>query len=67
MADTTDLWRSRPMTDRITHSCVCELLTTAHVPDERAVATLMPSADLLDRAQAGWERFLSTFEAASNE
>ncbi|MCX5376037.1 hypothetical protein [Streptomyces sp. NBC_00091] len=30
-------------------------------------ATITPSADLLDRALAGWERFLSTFEAASDE
>lgn len=26
-----------------------------------------PSADLLDRALVGWERFLSTFERASDE
>ncbi|WP_185899737.1 hypothetical protein [Streptomyces sp. WAC07061] len=29
--------------------------------------TIAPSADLLDRALAGWERFLSTFEAVSDE
>ncbi|MGE7391822.1 hypothetical protein ACQKM2_40785 [Streptomyces sp. NPDC004126] len=55
------------MTDRITHSCVCEVLMTAHAPAERVAATLAPSTDLLDRALAGWERFLSTFEAASDE
>ncbi|GAA3382100.1 MULTISPECIES: hypothetical protein [Streptomyces] len=49
------------MTDLITHNCICE------VPIERVPATFGPSADLLDRATAGWERFLSTFEAASDE
>ncbi|WP_260618381.1 MULTISPECIES: hypothetical protein [Streptomyces] len=35
---------------------------------QKAVAaTVTPSADLLDRALAGWERFLISFEAASNE
>ncbi|MEU9039868.1 hypothetical protein AB0D45_33870 [Streptomyces sp. NPDC048352] len=29
--------------------------------------TIAPSTDLLDRAQAGCERFLSTFEAACDE
>ncbi|MEU3317473.1 hypothetical protein ABZ743_33050 [Streptomyces sp. NPDC006662] len=53
------------MDERITHSCVCEVLKTAHVPVERAAAE--PSSDLLDRAQVGWEHFLSTFEAVSDE
>ncbi|MGE7389325.1 hypothetical protein ACQKM2_28020 [Streptomyces sp. NPDC004126] len=30
-------------------------------------AVITPSADLLDRALAGWERFLDTFEAESDE
>ncbi|WP_405981047.1 hypothetical protein [Streptomyces sp. NBC_00158] len=49
------------MTDLITHSCICD------VPVERVAATFEPSADLMDRALAGWERFLSTFEVASDE
>lgn len=36
-------------------------------PSARAVAAVEPSAELLDRALAGWERFLATFEAASDE
>ncbi|MCX5378801.1 hypothetical protein [Streptomyces sp. NBC_00091] len=57
------------MTDRITHSCICEMLgiETANVPVERVAARFEPSTGLLDRAQAGWERFLDTFEGASNE
>ncbi|MEU9718315.1 hypothetical protein [Streptomyces sp. NPDC047976] len=30
-------------------------------------AVIAPSAVLLDRAVAGWERFLGTFEVASDE
>ncbi|EFL14712.1 predicted protein [Streptomyces sp. C] len=33
----------------------------------RAAGAIEPSADLLTRAQAGWERFLISFEAASDE
>ncbi|MEU8776067.1 hypothetical protein [Streptomyces sp. NPDC048606] len=55
------------MTDRITHSCVCEVPRTAEVPFKRAAAASEPSTELLDRAQVGWERFLSTFEAASDD
>ncbi|MGW2672799.1 hypothetical protein ACWC5F_32825 [Streptomyces sp. NPDC001272] len=55
------------MTERITHSCVCEVLKTAHVPVERVAAMSEPSTDLLDRAQVGWEHFLSTFQAVSYE
>ncbi|MFF1490869.1 hypothetical protein [Streptomyces sp. NPDC058304] len=39
-------------------------------PDDspsRAKALDSPSHGLLDRAQVGWERFLDTFEAASDE
>ncbi|MEV6575509.1 hypothetical protein [Streptomyces sp. NPDC051577] len=35
--------------------------------ESRATAKVEPSADLLDRARDGWERFLDTFEAASDE
>lgn len=67
MGDTADFWRSRPVTDRITPSCVCEALETTHVPVERVTAAFEPGTDLLDRALAGWERFLSTFEGAPDE
>lgn len=30
-------------------------------------AAVEPSSDLLDRALVGWERFLDTFEKASDE
>ncbi len=33
----------------------------------RVVAVVEPGSDLLDRAQAGWEHFLSTFEGAPDE
>lgn len=55
------------MTDRITCSCVCEVLKTVDVPVKRVSAVSEPSTDLLDRAQAGWERFLNTFEEVSDE
>ncbi|MEU3724958.1 hypothetical protein [Streptomyces sp. NPDC031705] len=55
------------MTDRNTHTCRCDVLTGAHVPVERMTAPFQPGSDLLDRAQAGWERFLGTFEAACDE
>ncbi|MFD4245648.1 hypothetical protein ACFWP3_29255 [Streptomyces sp. NPDC058525] len=55
------------MTDRIAHSCVCEAPETADVPVKRVAAMAEPSTGLLDRAQAGWERFLSTFEAVCHD
>lgn len=36
-------------------------------PWSRAQTTSSPSAELLDRALVGWERFLGTFEVASDE
>ncbi|WP_405978978.1 hypothetical protein [Streptomyces sp. NBC_00158] len=36
-------------------------------PWSRAQKTSNLSAELLDRALVGWERFLGTFEAASDE
>ncbi|MGE7385950.1 hypothetical protein ACQKM2_10800 [Streptomyces sp. NPDC004126] len=33
----------------------------------RVATTVTPSTELLDRALAGWERFLSTFEKVSDE
>ncbi|GLX17864.1 MULTISPECIES: hypothetical protein [Streptomyces] len=36
-------------------------------PLTRARAIGEPSAELLDRAHAGWERFLVTFEGAPDE
>ncbi|GAA0276880.1 hypothetical protein GCM10010302_13180 [Streptomyces polychromogenes] len=33
----------------------------------RVAATIEPSSDLLDRAQAGWERFLDSCEEARDE
>lgn len=33
----------------------------------RAPVVAEPSGDLLDRALVGWERFLGTFEGASDE
>lgn len=40
--------------DAVAHRCACG-----------AASSL--SEELLDRAHAGWERFLSTFEGASDE
>ncbi|MFD0359496.1 hypothetical protein ACFVHW_38065 [Streptomyces sp. NPDC127110] len=40
--------------------CTCTCRETADSGGE-------PSAELLDRALAGWERFLGTFEEASDE
>ncbi|MFE2251205.1 hypothetical protein [Streptomyces lavendulae] len=39
----------------------------AEAEDSRAATTVKPSADLLDRARIGWERFLDSFEGASDE
>lgn len=36
-------------------------------PRPEASPSPSPSQELLDRAQVGWERFLGTFEAASDE
>ncbi|MFE5537383.1 hypothetical protein [Streptomyces sp. NPDC056492] len=36
-------------------------------PWPRPEARTSPSQELLDRARGGWERFLDTFEAASDE
>ncbi|MFF5706003.1 hypothetical protein ACFY7H_26515 [Streptomyces sp. NPDC012794] len=38
-----------------------------NTPSVRAVAAIEPSSELLDRALAGWERFVSSFEGASDE
>ncbi|MFF4430728.1 hypothetical protein ACFYZ4_16355 [Streptomyces sp. NPDC001513] len=37
------------------------------IPSERVAAVVEPSADLLDRALVGWERFLDTLQGASDE
>ncbi|WP_405981004.1 hypothetical protein [Streptomyces sp. NBC_00158] len=37
------------------------------VPWPQPLAPAEPSAELLDRARVGWERFLSSLEAASDE
>ncbi|GAA3382660.1 hypothetical protein [Streptomyces racemochromogenes] len=36
-------------------------------PSPRVRVTEQPSLELLDRALAGWERFLDTFEGAFDE
>lgn len=36
-------------------------------PSTRVAAAVEPSTELLDRALAGWERFLDTFEGESDE
>ncbi|MCX5194940.1 hypothetical protein OOK31_13680 [Streptomyces sp. NBC_00249] len=38
-----------------------------YAPSSRVAAAVEPSADLLDRALAGWERFLDTFEEVPDE
>ncbi|MFD7259769.1 hypothetical protein [Streptomyces sp. NPDC059874] len=51
------------------HLCTSAVLSPA-TEDARLVevaAAVEPSADLLDRALVGWERFLSTFEGAPDE
>ncbi|MEU9159408.1 hypothetical protein AB0D29_03855 [Streptomyces sp. NPDC048424] len=40
---------------------------TEDIPWMRAAAIGEPSADLLDRALVGWERFLDTLQGASDE
>ncbi|MEU3311793.1 hypothetical protein ABZ743_03900 [Streptomyces sp. NPDC006662] len=40
---------------------------TGDAPWPRPVAQAEPSKELLNRAHAGWERFLDTFEEASDE
>lgn len=47
-----------------------EQATRPLAPDNswsRAQTTSSPSAELLDRALIGWERFLATFEGAPDE
>lgn len=44
-----------------------ETVSTSDAPPAAVVAAVEPSTDLLDRALVGWERFLSTFEGASDE
>ncbi|MGE7389231.1 hypothetical protein ACQKM2_27545 [Streptomyces sp. NPDC004126] len=41
--------------------------TAQDEPWPRPEADTGPSQELLDRALAGWERFLNTFEGASDE
>ncbi|MFI1284687.1 MULTISPECIES: hypothetical protein [unclassified Streptomyces] len=43
------------------------IVDTEDVPSVRVTARGEPSADLLDRALAGWERFLGTLQEASDE
>ncbi|UQX02373.1 hypothetical protein [Streptomyces sp. RerS4] len=40
---------------------------TLHNPLARVATIGEPSTNLLDRAHAGWERFLETFEGPSDE
>lgn len=44
-----------------------ETASTSDTPSDRVTAAVEPSADLLDRALVGWERFLGTFEGGSDE
>ncbi|MFH8887280.1 MULTISPECIES: hypothetical protein [unclassified Streptomyces] len=37
------------------------------IETENIAASIEPSAELLDRALVGWERFLDTFEGALDE
>ncbi|WP_405979538.1 hypothetical protein [Streptomyces sp. NBC_00158] len=57
------------MTSRIMRSCGRDVLSIDRPADSSARTAVLaePNADLLDRALAGWERFLRTFEAAPDE
>ncbi|MEV7524902.1 hypothetical protein [Streptomyces sp. NPDC091371] len=44
-----------------------EPVGASDTPPVGVAAAISPSADLLDRALVGWERFLDTFEGASDE
>ncbi|MFF4330397.1 hypothetical protein ACFYZT_28305 [Streptomyces sp. NPDC001591] len=54
------------MTGRMAHSCAPEARSTDIRDNARARAGAIgePSPELLDRALAGWERFLDGFEGA---
>ncbi|MGW0367178.1 hypothetical protein [Streptomyces sp. NPDC002990] len=57
------------MNDRLTHRCARGVLSTGtgDAPSARVAAVVEPTADLLDRALVGWERFLGTFEGVFDE
>lgn len=44
-----------------------ETVSTSDMPSVGVAALAEPSADLLDRALVGWERFLDTFEGVPDE
>lgn len=57
------------MTSRIMRSCARDLLGI-DTPDDPLVAVASvggPSAELLDRARSGWERFLADASAVPDE
>lgn len=59
---------STPLTSRHNDSHTHDVLSDGpHGPVTRPAFLGEPSADLLDRACAGWERFLDSFEGASDE
>ncbi|MBT2544068.1 hypothetical protein J7E99_26030 [Streptomyces sp. ISL-44] len=49
--------------------CARDVLSieTEEPPFVRVAVVVGPGADLLDRALVGWERFLGTFDGASDE
>ncbi|MFE1791464.1 hypothetical protein ACFW7J_24270 [Streptomyces sp. NPDC059525] len=57
------------MTSRIAHSCAREACSseTSDSTPPHALVIHTPSAELLTRALAGWERFLDTFEEPPHE
>lgn len=65
-------WSHHPLTTVGSH---CDKTASRGVmsldnPDAQASTTAplaLPSADLLDRARIGWERFLSTLSAVADE
>ncbi len=54
------------MTGRIIRSCTRDVLgiDTPDDPREQMARVPAPSAELLDRARMGWERFLGVLEEA---
>ncbi|WP_164720921.1 hypothetical protein [Streptomyces sp. W1SF4] len=57
------------MTSRIKHSCTRDVPSSDGLdgPSGKAPFLIEPSADLLDRAQSGWMRFLNSFPEVPGE
>ncbi|MFF2198390.1 hypothetical protein [Streptomyces sp. NPDC058157] len=59
--------RQIPVTTAVGKTPCCTNIHTDDTHEVRVIAVVDSGSNLLDRAQTGWERFLSTFEGAPGE